>query len=79
MSEELLLLLVEVWALLMYRFSSFIWGGETAGALENICLLLQVSSYKALSEHYAALTSPPRRLSVLHKPEVGSLLPPGGT
>ena len=29
MSEELLLLLVEVWALLMYRLSSFIWQGGT--------------------------------------------------
>lgn len=29
MSEELLLLLVEVWALLMYRLSSFICGRET--------------------------------------------------
>lgn len=35
MSEELLLLLVEVWALLMYRLSSFICRRETAGELKD--------------------------------------------
>lgn len=35
MSEELLLLLVEVWARLIYRLSSFICGKETAEALRT--------------------------------------------
>lgn len=57
MSEELLLLLVEVWALLMYRLSSFICRRETAGLLED-----STSDSLSLSETLK-LPAPPKLLS----------------
>ncbi|KAA8579424.1 hypothetical protein FQN60_006517 [Etheostoma spectabile] len=56
MSEELLLLLVEVCALLMYRLSSFICRRETAGVLED-------STSETLCLHLGDTLSPPWRHS----------------